>query len=223
MHDLRCNALTVYYFVLGPGNWTLSYHQLRMCDSPNVYMQGGADLKMVFSSTRNDKNLMNAESLKAVCRIEDKILRSFPHFEKRCFRRNVSHGNTSYSECCPSWTLGNYIAEATRRRSCQDIQERDVKYILKVIKGCANLYHQGAIQENCWDFKSQQPLPFCGRLPVQCVRSNAVYNILHYLTDKDFFGRDSNDNQVLSYTAVLTPRTFDEDWQVSQRRLSLYN
>lgn len=205
----------------GTGNWTLSSHPIRMCDSPNVYMQGGIDLKMVFSSTRHDKNLMNTESLKAVCRIEDKVLRSFPDFEKRCFTRNVSHGNITYTECCPSWTLGNYIAEATKRRSCQAIQEKDVNFILNIIKDCASFYHKGEIKENCWDFKHQRALPFCNHLPRQCVRSNAVYNILHYLTDKEFFGKAGNEeNRVLLYTAVLTPRLFEEDWQVSRNTSS---
>ena len=207
--------LDLNYFILGTKNWTLSDHPLRMCDSPNVYMQGGADLKMVFSSTSYGKNLMNAASLKAVCRIEDKVLRSFPDFEKRCFKRNISHGHTTYTECCPSWSIGNYIAEITRRRSCQAIQKGDVQFTMNILKGCARLYHQGVIKENCWNFKLQKTFPFCNHLPLQCVRSNAVYNILHYLTDDGFFEKINNEKQVLSYTAVLTPGPFEENWQVS--------
>lgn len=184
-----------------------SNFRLAMCDSPNVYMKNKISYKMVFASKISGRDIFNAESLKAVCRMEKKVVRKSRGFRSNCFKRSISYNTVRISECCPSWSVGNYIAALSGRTSCQDISVLDVSNVLKLLRQCAPLFNNASMKENCWNFKYNIAYPVCYTLPLHCVRYNAVYNILYYLTDKNFFGPTS---EKLLYTAVLTPAAKDK-------------
>ena len=184
-----------------------SSFRLAMCDSPNVFMKNKVSYKMVFESKISGRDLFNAHSLKAVCRIEEKVMRKAPGFKSNCFRRNVRYDTVRIVECCPSWSVGNYIAALTGRTSCQDISSLDVANVLSLLKQCAPFFNNASLKENCWDFKYSIAYPVCQTLPLKCVRYNAAHNILYYLTDKHFFGPTGDK---LMYTTVLTPAMRDK-------------
>ena len=52
---------------------------------------------------------------------------------------------------------------------------------LELLKRCSQFYHSGELTAGCLS----DPRP-CARVPRECVTHNAVYTILHYLTDHDF-------------------------------------
>ncbi|XP_068683419.1 protein dispatched homolog 1-like [Montipora foliosa] len=174
-----------------------SNFRLAMCDSPNVFMKRKITYKMVFASKIYGRDIFDAESLKAVCRMEEKVVRKSKGFKSNCFKTNVL-----MSECCPSWSVGNYIAALSGRFSCQDISPSDVSAVLSLLRRCAPLFHHGLLKENCWNFNHNLEYPICRTIPRQCVKYNAVYNILYYLTDKEFL---SPNGDKLEYTAVLSP------------------
>lgn len=187
-----------------------SHFRLAMCDSPNVFMKNKISYKMVFASKISGGNIFNAESLKAVCRMEAKVVRMSRGFKSNCFQRNINYNTVRISECCPSWSVGNYIAALSGRTSCQDISSLNVSTVLSLLRRCAPLFNNAKLKENCWNFKHSRVYPICQTLPLQCVRYNAIYNILYYLTDKNFFGPTG---EKLEYTTVLSPAGKDKSFR----------
>ncbi|XP_048586598.1 protein dispatched homolog 1-like [Nematostella vectensis] len=177
---------------------------LRMCDSPNVYMKSRIEYKTIYGPKETNGNIMTAESLKAVCRLESKIMRDFTGFREACFRRNITIHGLRKEECCPSWSVGNYVASLSGRQTCQDVTDEDVKEVMTRLKSCAKFFNNGTLKENCWDYKNSLPYPYCVNIPLACVKDNAVFIILYYLTDKEFLGTDMQEH--LSYTQAFTPR-----------------
>lgn len=182
-------------------------YTLRMCDSPNVYMKSRIEYKTIYKAV-DDGNMMTARRIKAVCRLENKVMRSLSGFEKYCFKRNVTLSGTIKEICCPSWSLGNYIAALSLKPTCQDINDRDVTKMTKRLQICSGFFHNQTLKENCWDYNNATPYPYCEGIPVECIRYNAVFNILYYLTDRDFYGT----NNKLTYSLVLTPRWTDSKY-----------
>lgn len=65
-------------------------------------------------------------------------------------------------------------------------QESDVKSTLTLLKRCAPFYQSGELTGECLTY----PRP-CIRVPPECITHNAVYTILHFLTDDKFLGPES--------------------------------
>ena len=61
------------------------------------------------------------------------------------------------------------------------LQKSDVTSTLELLKRCSRFYHSGELTADCLN----NPRP-CVRVPRECITHNAVYTILHYLTDHDF-------------------------------------
>lgn len=115
---------------------------------------------------------------------------------------------TNDASCCPSWTLGNYIAVLNNRSSCQKITERDVTHTLKILRSCAKYYHNGTLGPDCWDMALRRKDQLkCASVPRKCTKYNAVYQILHFLVDKDFLSPKSLDYPppVLKYSMLFSP------------------
>ncbi|XP_018120452.1 protein dispatched homolog 1 isoform X1 [Xenopus laevis] len=144
------------------------------CAIPNDHYS-----RVVFTSVEGE-DLWNLRSIKSMCSIDNSRIRSHPQFADLCQR-------TSADSCCPSWTLGNYIAILNNRSSCQKIVERDVSHTLKLVRTCAKYYHNGTLGADCWDMAAKRKDQLkCTNVPRKCTKYNAVYQILHYLVDKDF-------------------------------------
>ncbi|KAF3823932.1 hypothetical protein GH733_006936 [Mirounga leonina] len=128
-------------------------------------------------------------------------IRSHPQFGDLCQRATAT-------SCCPSWTLGNYIAVLNNRSSCQKIVERDVSHTLKLLRACAKHYHNGTLEPDCWDAGARRKGQLkCTGVPRKCTRYNAVYQILHYLVDKDFLPLKAADPAApaLKYSMLFSP------------------
>ncbi|XP_056284267.1 protein dispatched homolog 1 isoform X2 [Pseudoliparis swirei] len=165
------------------------------CDVP-----GDRYARLVFTSAEG-KNLWNIRGIKSMCHLDNTRVRSHPDYWSLCQR-------TTDASCCPSWTLGNYIAFLTNRSSCQKITERDVSHTLKILRSCAKYYHNGTLASDCWDGalrrKDQHK---CAGVPRKCAKHNAVYQILHFLVDKDFLSPKSLEDPppVLKHSMLFSP------------------
>lgn len=128
-------------------------------------------------------------------------MRSHHEYWSLCQRTNAA-------SCCPSWTLGNYIAVLTNKSSCQKITDRDVSHTLKILRSCAKYYHNGTLGPECWDMTTRRKDQLkCANVPRKCTKYNAVYQILHFLVDKDFLNPKSTDYQppALKYSMLFSP------------------
>nr|XP_057946457.1 protein dispatched homolog 1 [Doryrhamphus excisus]XP_057946465.1 protein dispatched homolog 1 [Doryrhamphus excisus]XP_057946475.1 protein dispatched homolog 1 [Doryrhamphus excisus]XP_057946484.1 protein dispatched homolog 1 [Doryrhamphus excisus]XP_057946491.1 protein dispatched homolog 1 [Doryrhamphus excisus]XP_057946501.1 protein dispatched homolog 1 [Doryrhamphus excisus]XP_057946507.1 protein dispatched homolog 1 [Doryrhamphus excisus] len=165
------------------------------CDVP-----GASYARLVFSSAEG-KNLWSVQAIKSMCNLDNTRVRSHRDYWSLCQRTNDA-------SCCPSWTLGNYIAVLANRSSCQVITERDVSHTLKILRSCAKYYHNGTLGPDCWDMtlKRKDQLK-CGNVPRKCTKYNAVYQIMHFLVDKDFLSAKSLEYPppVLKHSMLFSP------------------
>ncbi|XP_076844349.1 protein dispatched homolog 1 isoform X2 [Brachyhypopomus gauderio] len=165
------------------------------CDVP-----GDSYSRIVFASAEG-KNLWNIQAIKSMCNFDNTRVRSHPHYWSLCQR-------TTAASCCPSWTLGNYIAVLTNKSSCQKITERDVSQTLKVLRSCARYYYNGTLGPECWDMSARRKDQLkCASVPRKCTKHNAVYHILHFLVDKDFLNPKLMDflPPALKYSMLFSP------------------
>ncbi|NXU48505.1 DISP1 protein, partial [Turnix velox] len=128
-------------------------------------------------------------------------IRSHSQFGDLCQRATAA-------SCCPSWTLGNYIAILNNRSSCQKIVERDVSHTLKLLRTCAKYYYNGTLGPDCWDMSAKRKDQLkCTNVPRKCTKYNAVHQILHYLVDKDFLSPKMADyvSPALKYSMLFSP------------------
>uniref|UniRef100_A0A8C3WSQ2 Protein dispatched homolog 1 n=1 Tax=Catagonus wagneri TaxID=51154 RepID=A0A8C3WSQ2_9CETA len=156
--------------------------------------------RMVFTSAGGE-TLWNLPAIKSMCNVDNSRIRSHPRFGDLCQR-------TTAASCCPSWTLGNYIAILNNRSSCQKIVERDVSHTLKLLRTCAKHYRNGTLAPDCWDAAARRKDQLkCSGVPRKCTKYNAVYQILHYLVDKDFLAPKAAEPAapVLRYSLLVSP------------------
>ncbi|KAM8831658.1 protein dispatched homolog 1 isoform 2-T2 [Spinachia spinachia] len=156
--------------------------------------------RLVFTSAEG-KNLWSIQAIKSMCNLDNSRVRSHRDYWSLCQRTNDA-------SCCPSWTLGNYVAVLTNRSSCQMITERDVTQTLKILRSCAKHYHNGTLGPDCWDMALRRKDQLkCASVPRKCTKYNAVYQILHFLVDKDFLSPRSLEYppSVLKHSMLFSP------------------
>ena len=156
----------------------------------------------------SNQSLFSWESIISMCTVDSLRLRSQPQFKELCETKGPAH-------CCPGWSLGGYIGLLHKRSSCFGIQVSDILYklpfltstlqqpkkkvktltifqksdvssTLDLLKRCSPFYHSGELTADCLN----NPRP-CIRVPRECIIHNAVYTILHYLTDHDFMSPEN--------------------------------
>lgn len=135
-------------------------------------------------------NLFSVKGLRAICDLDENKLRKSKHFSRLCEQ-------DSWGSCCRSWSISNYVALLRNLSSCHEIKKPDVAAVLQLLASCAQFYHHMKLSHDC----TTDPA-LCRGVPKQCFQYDAVYNILHYLTDIHFFNPKS---PKLEYTAVFLP------------------
>lgn len=118
-----------------------------------------------------------------MCEIETTRIRPHQSFEDSCVRYTFS------KECCPSWSLPNYVALLTNKSTCHDITDADVTYVVDLLETCVSFYRKLDLTAHCYDTYSEKNT--CSSVPPQCQTYNAVYHIFHYLTDVNFLSKTS--------------------------------
>ncbi|XP_078515925.1 protein dispatched homolog 2 [Lissotriton helveticus] len=156
--------------------------------------------QLVFMS-KTSGSLWNLQAIQSMCRIEQDKIRSHSSFEELCER-------TEANECCPSWSLGNYIAVLYNRSSCFEITQADISHTLTVLRSCAPDYHRGTLVPSCLGPSTEtEKHPQCAKVPDKCTRYSAIYQLLHFLVDKDFLSPQTTNYQVpsLKYSVLFLP------------------
>ncbi|XP_003266776.2 protein dispatched homolog 2 [Nomascus leucogenys] len=154
--------------------------------------------KLVFMSTSSG-SLWNLHAIHSMCRMEQDQIRSHTSFGALCQR-------TAANQCCPSWSLGNYLAVLSNRSSCLDTTQADAARTLALLRTCALYYHSGALVPSCLG-PGQNKSPRCAQVPTKCSQSSAIYQLLHFLLDRDFLSPQTTDYQVpsLKYSLLFLP------------------
>ena len=134
-------------------------------------------------------------------------IRSQPHFQDICKSVRIDgdgDGAASRGECCPSWSLGNYLILLTNASSCHALTDQQVSDSLSLLRHCAPYYHNGHLVASCAERDKHGR---CASVPSRCKHSNAVFQILHFLVDKDFLGPQTVEYKVpsLKYSLMFLP------------------
>uniref|UniRef100_H3BE42 Dispatched RND transporter family member 2 n=1 Tax=Latimeria chalumnae TaxID=7897 RepID=H3BE42_LATCH len=156
--------------------------------------------RLVFMS-ENAGSLWNVSAIQSMCLMEQSRIRSHPDFVDLCQRNNAN-------DCCPSWSLGNYIALLRNKSSCLELTERDISHTLQRLRKCALYYYNGSLVPSCKESKNgNEKHPPCATIPEGCTQFDAVYEVLHYMVDKDFLSPQTTDYQVpsLKYSLMFLP------------------
>lgn len=111
-------------------------HRFDFCDQPHAEYA-----HLIVSPVRNE-SLWSAENIISICRL-DEMLRSAPMFANLC------QTNADSNSCCPSWTVGHYIAMIRNRTSCFDIDDQDVSYVFSVLQVCSRYYSTSKLTPHC--------------------------------------------------------------------------
>ncbi|KAK7904357.1 hypothetical protein WMY93_016964 [Mugilogobius chulae] len=171
-----------------------------LCDSPGEHLA-----QLVFRS-ENAASLWSLRTIQSMCEIEQSKIRSQAHFQDVCQRslRGEPHDGGSSHGCCPSWSLGNYLAVLTNASRCLSLTAHQVSESLNLLRKCAPYYHEGHLTEACVD---RPKLGACASVPSRCKQSHVVFQILHFLVDKDFLGPQTMEYQIptLKYSLMFLP------------------
>ncbi|KAM3594609.1 uncharacterized protein V6R79_010794 [Siganus canaliculatus] len=170
-----------------------------LCEAPGEHLA-----QLVFRS-ENSASLWSLKAIHAMCEMERSRIRSQAQFQDLCQQhvRGETDG-TSRGGCCPSWSLGNYLAVLTNASSCLSLTSQQVAESLSLLRKCAPYYHEGQLVEAC----AQKPTHGgCSSVPSRCKQSPVLFQILHFLVDKDFLGPQTVEYQIptLKYSLLFLP------------------
>ena len=166
-----------------------------------IILFSGADYAHVVFRSEDEHPLYNITKIHVMCQLEEEMIRTQPEFSSLCVRQ--IHSN----ECCRSWSVGSYIALLSGKASCEDITDADARCVRDMLRDCAAFYHDGSLTSDCWSLEEGDGLDsgLCN-VPVKCKQHNAVYNILHYLTDVKFLSKEARGlSNTLTYAVTFLP------------------
>ncbi|KAL7873396.1 hypothetical protein AOLI_G00124670 [Acnodon oligacanthus] len=168
------------------------------CNAP-----GDHYAQLVFRSG-NSASLWSLKAIYSMCEMERTQLRSDAYFEELCQVKSETAGSKVKRECCPSWSLGNALALLNNVSSCFSLTAQQVTDSLNLLRYCASYYHDGSLVASCAE---RSKYGYCASVPLDCKRSSIIYQILHYLVDKDFLGPQTVEYQVpsLKYSVLFLP------------------
>ena len=135
-------------------------------------------------------------------------IRSQAHFQGLCQQQPLKLGAEAGGEarggegggCCPSWSLGNYLAVLSNASSCLSLNSHHVSESLSLLRYCAPFYHHGSLSGSCHHRPKQGS---CVSVPTRCKHSHAVDQILHFRVDKDVLGPETVQYHVPSLICSL--------------------
>ncbi|CAG2110302.1 unnamed protein product, partial [Medioppia subpectinata] len=152
---------------------------------------------VVESDAQND--LFSVKSIKTLCQMDTELLQMKSNVGKKLFEDKCEI--RSSGQCCKSWSFHNYITLLAHKKSCDDIDERDIISAKRLLISCAPYYHNLTLNNDCF----REPM-LCPKAPKHCFQSeNAVFNIMHYLVDKDFLSPNSANVTQIKLTNIFLP------------------
>ncbi|XP_047466592.1 protein dispatched homolog 2 [Mugil cephalus] len=169
------------------------------CDAPSERLA-----QLVFRS-ENSASLWSLKAIHAMCEMEQTRIRSQAKFQDLCQQHvRVEAEGTSRSGCCPSWSLGNYLAVLSNASCCLSLTSQQVSESLNLLRKCALDYHKGHLVAACVERPKHGS---CSSVPSYCKQSHVVFQILHFLVDKDFLGPQTVEYQIptLKYSLLFLP------------------
>lgn len=179
------------------------------CDVPN-----GDYIKVVYQE-HDKEDLFTLWNIQSMCTLEEQYITSNSLYKSHCVK--VMKGS---SDCCHTWSLGNYIAMLTNKPSCSNITEADVIHVKNLVETCVGFYQNFSLSDNCDETHSKfgDSDKTCKNITKQCKKYNGIYNIMHFIADNSFQRTDKK----LTYTISFLPLAFPSTDKKLKDILNLY-
>ncbi|XP_055523625.1 protein dispatched [Wyeomyia smithii] len=138
------------------------------CESPNKEFA-----HFVVQRVNHNLNdtLFELNAFLAMCDLEQRITVG-EHYTDLCQKELTS------DNCCRPWSVVNYVTFLSNKTSCFELDEEDIAMVKTLLFDCYQYYHNMKLSNDCVRSSCV--------VPTGCKQHNAVYNILHYLTDVEF-------------------------------------
>lgn len=156
------------------------------CESPNKEF---AHFVVQRVNHNLSDSLFELNAFLAMCDLEQRIV-STEHYEDLCQKELTS------DNCCRPWSVVNYVTFLSNKTSCFDLDEEDIAMVKTLLFDCFQYYNNLKLDNDC--------VRFACAVPNECKQHNAVYNILHYLTDVDFIKLNES-SEFLNATMIFLP------------------
>uniref|UniRef100_A0A8C9YKD5 Dispatched RND transporter family member 2 n=1 Tax=Sander lucioperca TaxID=283035 RepID=A0A8C9YKD5_SANLU len=166
--------------------------------NPSVSFHAGERSAQLVFRSENSASLWSLKAVHAMCEMEQSRVRS------KLLSPPSHLCSSAFCGCCPSWSLGNYLAVLTNASCCLSLTSHQVSESLKLLRKCAPYYHEGQLVEACVERPKHGG---CSSVPSRCKQSSVVFQILHFLVDKDFLGPQTVEYQIptLKYSLLFLP------------------
>lgn len=176
------------------------------------FISDGGWIKVVYHSHVED-DLFTIANIRSMCELEEKYITSNSIYNRHCLRMDKWN-------CCRSLSLGNYITLLTDKSNCSSITEADVNSVRSLVKTCVGFYQNSSLSDSCDRVHSRygEKTRLCRNIPKECKKYNAVYNIMHFISDSSFQRTD----QKLSYAVSYFPISFQYSRTQLDDVISLY-
>uniref|UniRef100_A0A182W1K9 SSD domain-containing protein n=1 Tax=Anopheles minimus TaxID=112268 RepID=A0A182W1K9_9DIPT len=156
------------------------------CESPNKEY---AHLVVQRINHNLNESMFELNAFLALCELEQTIVK-VAHYGDICQRELTS------DECCRPWSIVNYATFLSNKSSCFELNEEDVAMVKTLLYDCFQYYHNMKLSNDCIGSRCIAPS--------ECKQHNAVYNMLHYLTNVDFI-RQNESAEFLNATMIFLP------------------
>ncbi|CAH1791276.1 unnamed protein product [Owenia fusiformis] len=157
--------------------------------------------RVAYKST-DGSDLFSLRHLLDMCSLESNSIHLHPSYSQLCIAQHPEEAH-----CCKrSWSLGNYIALLRDKTNCSDITQEDVGSVRDLLERCSGYYRNMTLKFDCERSSSDK----CKSVPTECKQHNAVYQILHYITDVEFT-TESGHLGPLRYAIAFLPMSAGKD------------
>lgn len=136
---------------------------------------GASSFRAVYAPSSSAVELLTLDSLLSMCQQDDTFVRNSSTFETVCTKQPDSS-----SQCCPSWSIPNYISALNGRSSCYDLTAEDIAFARLLLLECAPYYTSGALSAECGSGTN------CTGVPSNCTTYNAIYVMFFANSPSDF-------------------------------------
>ncbi|XP_071497668.1 protein dispatched homolog 1-like [Diadema antillarum] len=143
------------------------------------------NLRIVFSRLRSGDELFTADAFHSMCSLYDQHV-------------NDSSLLSTVAQNCEPVSLGQITAAIKDKPSCFDVTAGDVDDLKALLRRCAPHYSDRSLSYDC------SPVS-CPTVPRECLQTNAVFNIFHYLLPSESASVIAHGDFLLPFTLMITP------------------
>ncbi|KAK2158928.1 hypothetical protein LSH36_161g00041 [Paralvinella palmiformis] len=151
------------------------------------------DARIIVRS-KTGADIFTADHLHSICRIQDAIS-SYPWPAKTCYMMS----------------LPLYVTALANKLSCYNITDDDIGDVIGLLQRCSSHYFNGTLLGYCHIRNT------CPTVPIECGNLNAVYTILHLLTDSGFLKDGDVNATKLDFSVIALPH----GWYLDSKDLLL--